>query len=479
MALSPEQWLKRLTLNMDSRALRLQALRSYLDGTAPLPEGAEGHREAYKDFQKKARTNFGELVVDAVAERMNVAGFTVGKETSDDTQIRSIWKRNNLQNGIADVLRDMIGLSTGYVIVGEDTQGLSIVTCEKPEQVITEQDAQFPDRVRAALKIYRDTVDNVDVAFLHLVGKVYTYNRKVTNTQRQTITNFQQDWLLVSEADTGLNFIPVFPFINRGGLGEFESHIDLLDRINWNILQRLVMTAMQAYRQRAIVGELPTVDSDNNEIDYTSIFKASPGAIWNIPTGTSLWESQQTDFSAILNSTKDDIRHLAAVTRTPMSTLIPDAANQSSEGAAYAREGLVFKSNDRISRATAALELALGAALAIENKQKDMVRDIEVRWLPVEHQSMAERSKAATEAQDIPWRKRMEVIWLFSDDEIDEMEAMRVADMKNPALMYPTSGEKITLTGLAPNDTGKPATVVSSTVPTIDSIDPTDPAQNN
>jgi hypothetical protein len=456
MALTPKQWLNRLTLAMDNRANRLLALRSYTDGNAPLPEGADGQRDAYKDFQRKARTNFGELVVDAVAERMIPSGFTVGDVTGDDDQVRKIWKRNRLDTGIADVIRDMLALSTGYVMVGQDDDGLALVTCERPEQVITEQSASRPDQVRAALKVYRDPIEAQDVAFLHLLGSLYTYTRPLVDPLGKPVplSRIQDGWVFAGEVPTGLKFIPVFPFVNRGGLGEFESHIDILDRINWNILQRLVMTAMQAYRQRAIKGELPSRDSEDNEINYSEIFKAGAGAIWNLPEGIDLWESQQTDFSAILNANKDDIRDLAAVTRTPMATLIPDGANQSAEGAAFAREGLVFKAADRVARATSALEMALGAALAIENGSDTIVDDVDVIWLPVERQSLTERADAATKAQDLPLRARLEKIWQFNDEEIDEMLAWRAEDMRNAALMYPTSGEKITLTGPAPADPG-------------------------
>ena len=150
MALSPDQWLARLTKAMDSRASRLAVLRSYMDGNAPLPEGAEGCRDAYKDFQRKARTNFGELIVEAVAERLIPAGFTLNGKPEDDDSLRTIYKRNRLKIGTTDVIRDMLGLSAGYMIVGESAKRQALITCERPEQVITEQSdaGPAPDNTR-------------------------------------------------------------------------------------------------------------------------------------------------------------------------------------------------------------------------------------------------------------------------------------------------------------------------------------------
>ena len=441
MALTPDQWLARLTKAMDDRGPRLAMLRSYMDGNAPLPEGAEGCRDAYKDFQKKARTNFGELVSAAVTERLIPSGASVGGKAEDDDTLRAVWKRNRLQIGIADVLDDMIGLSVGYLIVSEGPDRKAIVTCERPEQVITEQSASRPDQVRAGIKVYRDEIDGFDVAKLHLPGVVHTYYRELRDGSGlfKPPMRVQGDWAYAGNEETGLRFVPIFPFLNRGGMGEFEPHVDVLDRINWNILQRLVITAMQAYRQRATKGDLPSEDEAGNEIDYADMFKPGPGALWQLPEGVELWESQQTDISSILAANKDDITHLAAVTRTPMSTLIPDGANQSAEGASFAKEGLVFKAGDRRSRAAASLDLALGAALAIELGLDMPVEDVESKWLPVERQSLQERADAATKAQDLPWRTRMTDIWQFSEDRVDSMESERASDALNAALSQPSA----------------------------------------
>lgn len=437
--MTPDQWLARLTKAMDDRSDRLRLLRSYIDGNAPLPEGAEGCRDSYQAFQKKSRTNFGELAVEAVAERLIPAGFTLNGATEDDDTLREIYKRNRLAIGVTDVIRDMVGVSAGYMIVQEGAPKKALITCERPEQVITEQSAARPDMVRAGLKAYRDEIDGFDIAKLHVPGVVHTYFRPLRNEHglAQAPGRVQGDWTYAGPEDTGLKFVPIFPFLNRGGMGEFEPHVDILDRINWNILQRLIITAMQAYRQRATKGDLPAEDANGVEIDYAEMFKPGPGALWQLPEGVDLWESQQTDITAILLANKDDITDFGAVTRTPMPMLIPDGANQTAEGAAAAREGLVFKCGDRKNRADAALVAALGAALAIEAGQDTPVEGVEVSWEPLERRSLQERADASTKAQDLPWRTRMTDIWGYSGDRVDAMETERAADALNDALSNP------------------------------------------
>lgn len=431
--MTPDQWLERLTAAMDNRADRLARLRSYLDGNAPLPEGADGCRDAYKKFQRKARTNFGELVVDAVAERMILSGFRVGGANEDDDDARAIVRRNRLQVGSVDVHRDMLGLATGYTITQLDQAGRAVVSCERPEQVITEHDARRPDMVRAGLKVYRDSTLGLDVAYLHLPGEVHTYARELT--PELLPLRIAGDWQHAGAEESGISVVPVVPFVNRGGLGEFETHVDVLDRINWLVLQELVTVAMQAYRQRATKGNLPEHDDDGNEIDYDEMFRPGPGSLWQLPEGIELWESQPIDVAGILQPADKALRHFAAVTRTPMSTLMPGGENQTAEGAAFAREGLMFKAQDRIARAGASWATTMGIALALERGLGDPVDDVEALWLPPERQSLAERADAATKAQDLPWRTRMTDIWQFSADRVDDMESERAADLLQASLL--------------------------------------------
>lgn len=433
MALAPVQWLDRLTAAMDSRAGRFATLRSYMDGAAPLPEGAAAYRDAYRLFQKKSRTNFGELVASAPAERMINSGFRIGNAEKDDDQARAIWSRNRLQVGASDVHLDMLCLGVGYVMVQPGLDG-AVVTVERPEQVIVEYDAFRPDLVRAGIKVWSDPIEGYDYAMVHIPGEVHTFVRPLEDEYGVRIPRnmIQGDWVEFGSDATGLDVVPIVPFVNRRGLGEFETHLDLLDRINWVILQRLVITAMQAYRQRGLSSteELPTEDEEGNQIDYRDVFRPGPGELWSLPVGASIWESATTDFTPILSAVKDDLAHLAAVTRTPMSTLVPDGANQSAEGAAFAREGLVFKTLDRVERAGDAWALVMGLALALEQGVSAPVSDVHTEWLPVERQSLAERADAASKAQDIPWRYRMLKVYQFSAEEVDRMEAEHLAEVE-------------------------------------------------
>jgi hypothetical protein len=196
---------------------------------------------------------------------------------------------------------------------------------------------------------------------------------------------------------------------------------------------------MQAFRQRAIKGDLPETDEDGKPIDYGAIFKPGPGALWQLPEDVDLWESSQTDIQPLLTAVKDDIRDLAAVTRTPMAMLLPDSANQSAEGASFAREGLVFKTMDRMKRASYAWNQVMQLALLFAGV--GLERDIEVLWLPADRPSLAERADASSKAGDLPFGTKLRKIWGFSETEAERIEQERMADVLNLALAAPMTGE--------------------------------------
>jgi hypothetical protein len=345
----------------------------------------------------------------------------------------------------------MLTMGVSYAIVGfdNDTQR-PIITVEDPRQVITEQDPTRPQNVLAALKIFHDDVNNLDVAYLYLPGVVYTATRQrraalnPSAVQRIGFSPSSWSWVdadllaLEDPNDPQLaaqalpaQVVPVVPFVNKRWVGEFESHIDLLERINHTILQRMVITVFQAFRQRAISGELPTTDPDGNVIDYDKAFSADPGALWQLPVGAEMWESAVGDLTAILGSVKDDVDHLAAVTRTPMHYLSPGDTNQSAEGASLSESGLVFRTDDRVMRASAGWTKVMSLAFTFLN---DAVRAnataLQPMWRPTERYSLSEKASASAQALTaLPWETLMEQVWQLSPEELARAKSQRSSDM--------------------------------------------------
>lgn len=440
--LGPGWWLKRLMGKLESRSHDYDLLDSYYCGSAisgPL-NPSKAVRDSFRRLMQMSRTNFAELVVEAVRERMNPSGFRTGADSDDlgDKEAWRIWQANELDADSGLVHRASLSMGDGYVIVGgkDDEIEAPLITPEDPREVITEQDPVRRRKTIAALKVFHDDTVGLDKAIVYLPGEVWKAIRTANDDTMLTFDAGAWEWIDgTPERITQTKIVPVVRFSNRADLAgrsqaEFEPHLPILDRINYEILQRLEIATLQAFRQRGIKG-IPTKDPDGNDIDYTDVFSADPGALWQLPETAEIWESGQVDLSGIRDSIRHDVQDLAAVTRTPLFYLTPDAANGSAEGASLAREGLVFKTTDRLVQAGESWEQVMSLAFTMAGDTERASRtDMEIIWASPERFSLAERYDAASKAQaaGVPWRSVMQDVLQFSPQQIDRMEAERAAD---------------------------------------------------
>lgn len=460
---SPGWWLLQLTRKLEKRTPRLQDLDDRMRGDGPLPHVNDNVRKAYRRFQAKSRTNLAEIIVESARDRMTPVGFrtaeTEAGQESDPVADR-IWNENELPVESSDVHEWFLGLGDAYAIVGEGDGEVPLITAEDPRQVVSIHDPRRRSRMRAAAKVFHDDEEQRDYAYLYLPGQgdepgtVHVAIRDVRRTSHNHKIRFAAaTWMW--DGDRGGEegeflserlgpLLPVVRFRNRRGVGDFEQHIDLLDRIDHQVLQRMVIATMQAFRQRAVKGELPKYDEDGNEIDYDKVFEADPGALWEIPAAVELWESGVVDLSPILSAVKDDLRMASAVTKTPLNSLMPEEGAQTAEGASFLREGLLFRVGDRITRATEGWRDVLHRSFLIMDDERGADRgSIEVLWAPPERRSLQEKADASSKAQDIPWRSRMIHVWGFTPKQVDQMEVERTQDALLAGIAAPaTNGDE-------------------------------------
>jgi hypothetical protein len=416
-----------LVKHLAKHQAQFNLLERYYDGDAPLPEGAEGQSKAYRRFQRKARLNLGQLAVAAVKERMNIAGFRTGADGDEngDQIARRLWKANNLDVGSADLHTTLLTFGNAYAIVGPaNDAGYPVVTIEDPRQVYARTSETDPRQVTEAVKLF--TEGRFHYAYFYYADRIEVY---VKDSQSNLYDTDNWTWAEELSSDNPLGVVPVVKFTNADGKGEFEPYLDIMDRINHMILQRLVIATTQAFRQRVLKGDFPTHDQDGNEIDYNGIFESSAGSLWMIPETAEVDELGQADINGILQAVRADIQDFAAVTRTPMHYLSPEGANGSAEGAALAREGLVFKTEDRIARATPGWSRVMSLMFMwIGDMERANLLDLEPIWKPAERYSLAERADANSKFQDIPFRSRMTLVGQFTPAEVAQMEVERAGE---------------------------------------------------
>lgn len=444
-------WLKRLMNKMNARPTKpptniadsrryefrrrdwLDLLWSYNTGEVPLPAVSEKGARATRAVLRMARANYGMLAVEALMDRVQLAGVRTAADpdADGDDVVRAMIEANGAW--LQDTLGYAFAMGQGFAMIGPGEEpGTALITAEDPRQVIIEPDAVGPHVARVALKTYRDEVEGVDVAKVFFRAgegtgpnndrdRVRTAKRGKGSATRFTPSSWEWD---DSDAASGpLEVqglgVPVVPYTNRLGLGEYEPHLDLLDRINNMIADRLWTAKLQAFRQRALkvakgVEGIEKQDEDGNNVDLNDLFAADPGALWELPDGIDIWESQVVDLTPVLSSVRDDVREFSAVTRTPLSMFAPEGENQSAAGAESADDGLVFKAEDRTKRMTPPVLRTCRFALAYAG-QADRAKGISAIWTPARRLTLEQRGTAATagKTSGLPLSAILSELWQF------------------------------------------------------------------
>lgn len=447
---APGWYLKRLSDKLERRRRdTLDDLFARYEGDAPVPSSLRDAPDAARRFFKASRTAFGEMVVKAVKYPLRLQTVQTSaddSETGDDQAWRMV-KASGMLVESDDVHRTSLVGGDGYAIVGKYA-GKARYTAEDPRQVVTIHDPVVQSIILAAGKFFHHEEDERDYAYLYRPGRVYRafYARKTARGSVRFSSSWEWDPEMGGEVGQQLpgnagDLMPVFRYRNEEGVGEFQRHRDLLDRLDHMVLQGMTIATLQAFRQRAILVEpddMPDEDPDTGEpIDYNDIFTADPGALWKLPATATLWESGNVDLSPVWTGMEKFTQQLSAVTFTPLSMFSPDGQNQSAAGSAFAREGRTFKIEDRQDRYGAVHAQAIAALHRIEgDTSRSNPEDIDVIWRPAERYGLAEKSDAAVKAKasGVPWEAVMRDVWQYSAPQIQAMRTERSSDMMAAAL---------------------------------------------
>lgn len=449
MTRTPEEWLKFLAIQLDAEQPRYQRNRRYVEGKADLPEMGRNLRASWEQFQKKSLRNLGGLAKNSLADRIVPNGIRIGSDDKSEAVVeaRRLWRDNGMDIIVADAVDDALTCGVGYLVVGLDDAGDVVVTREAPEVMYALPHPTRPWKARATIKVWRDDDSPVDQAKVVIPGHWYLWSRASKTSAGSWLQTAWAPgtWELAAEGEYDGD--PTCAILSRKGRkGFIEGHHNLIDAINLGKLNRLVITAMQAFRQRALkkskdAAELLDKDPDGNDIDYTKEFPPAPGALWDLPEGFDIWESQATDIRPLLEGEKTDARDFAAETQTPISVFIPDGANQSAEGAANAKEGQISQAKAETRRFSPAVAVAV--VYALRALGIDLGGEtVQILWTPPEHVSLSEKYSAAAQAKaaGISRRGIQKNILGMTPDEIEEEELNVAGEQLSAMTLIQASG---------------------------------------
>ncbi|MEV4414005.1 phage portal protein [Catellatospora sp. NPDC049609] len=377
---TPEWWLIDLNRKRLRRLRRLELWRRYYRGEHPLPAGPPGATAAYQDFQRKSRSNFCASVVDAVVHRLLMIGVTDSAGVSDDVAWRW-WQLNKLDARQRQVYRTSLSQSIAYAMVGPHPRDRKrpLITAEHPSQVITETDPATGERL-AGLKVWRDP-RGVHRATVFAEGSLSRYA-----SDQRTPANDISAWKLVERKPSPFG-VPIVDFPCRPELGEdpepeFAGVIDVQDRINLGVLNRMTAERYGAFRQKYVVGHRfkRRVDEATGLEIVESPFRPDPGSLWaSEGENTKFGEFSQTELTGYLRANEADIRALFVLTSTPAYYLPGDLINISADTVTALDTNHVAKVGEHQAWYGEGWEEVLDLAAMVAGEKRDRTAS-EVRW---------------------------------------------------------------------------------------------------
>lgn len=444
-------WLDRLAQGLIDRQARYDSLESYVCGDFRLPSGDPRYVKALRELQEKAKTNYIALVTSSPVERMQVQGFRFGNDpdTPADNDANEIWQYNNM-----DLMSEIAHLtaatySRSYIMVSPPKSSkYPIITIEDPKQTIVEHDPADMNIIRAGLKMWEDDVMGFSVAVIYLPDSIHFFKGRPTNfyknidydiIKQRVLTS--GNWEYMGFQDNPLGEVPIVPMNWRPGLhgtsqSEAEEGFSIQDRINATILDRMIISRAQAYKQRWAKGiKIPKNDSGQAKPPF------DPGAdiLWAVESPDAQFgEFKEADITMILKAVRDDVGDLAAITKTPPHYLLGEIVNASGDALKAAETGLVSKTKARMKTAgwtwEKVIKLAFGW-MGDTAKQNEILA--ETIWADPESRSRAELADAILKETQmgLPPEMAFERLGLTPSQIERAMKLKRAEEMRQAVLM--------------------------------------------
>lgn len=375
---------------------------SYYDGVQNEIFTNQVWLKLFRQDHKHYRFNFAKTVVDAVANRLEIANV-MGMTKKANDEINKIWEKNDLHIDSNEIHRNALIYGDSYAIVWTDNNGQVTIDYNSPLTTVVIYDYENPRVKLFGAKMWQ-TLDPE--------GKNMTRLNMYYPDRIEKYAMFGEVESLISASgfipmeviQNPWGEVPIFHFRTIKQYGRPE-HLDAYgpqDAINKMMATHMTTVDYQGAPQRYALSsggngsEYEDFDETGTADENLGRLKNGPGELWYLKGVTKVGEFQPADHKAFTEPVTEFVKSMASITSTPIHYFESSGRIPSGEALRTAEAPLIKKIQDRQMSFGSAWRSMFRFVLSIEGIDSD----VQVKWQPAE-------SLASLDAWEVAVKKRV------------------------------------------------------------------------
>lgn len=394
---TPLWWVERLYAELQKRRPDIDAAQRYADGDHPTPMLDPRASDAFRRITGLSPTNHTGLIIGHTAARMAVQGFRFGDDPAADEDAWRIWQDSDFDAESEMLITAALTAGRSFVMVepaGSPDENPRLYAEDAAQMIVAYASGSRRERL-AALKVFVDEWTGDKLATLILPNTVHKFRAPSKGETLNVAT--PPDWRLrdtdVELERNPLGTVPVFELRNRPRIdGTVRSEIaDVTsdqDACNHIALNTLIALEYGAFRQKWATGLEVPKDEQGRPIEPVNV-SLQRLLVADQPEAR-FGDFNATDIRPYIELYEQRVRHMAAVTATPISVLLGAAENVAADALALTISGHVNKVRNRAKHYEQALEQAIRCAFLAIGDPRATASYAETIWIDPEIHSWAQ-----------------------------------------------------------------------------------------
>jgi hypothetical protein len=388
----------------------------YLTGTQPTPyldpevERVTGGRIV------PLSVNFARVVVEVIASRLTVTGFSTTPGASADADLWALWQANDLDEVSLMAHEDALTYGRAFYMAWVGPDGQPCITAESPLMCSVARDP-LTGYITSALKRYMGA-DGYSRSILFLPDRIVHYISKSATTMdpyfgSQPVTNLTtfEDVVVERIEDNPLGVVPWVALVNRprlqypdgsSELEDIEPLVDAIAQLSSNMMQTSDYSASpRRYVTGLVTGGATTEEQAEDiaqrirekwEKAHASKFLVAPGA------DTRFGQFDSASLSNFESAIGMLTAQIASLSGLPPTYLSFNTANPVSADAYRASEARLTKKAEQKQRQFSGPyeDLMRLAVLIRDGQQPQELQDMQTLWASAAPSTLAQTSDAVT-----------------------------------------------------------------------------------